>query len=180
MDGKAVLEAGAAINAALSFYLKVAGGHKWCNKVYMPIPLELITMLGGSVTGFVFRFMAERAKDRQEQFKMMMDRHVAEDKSRDDAVNRVPLDAGKWVRRAIVVSVLFGVILAPFILSILGYSTIVEIEEEKSKYFFGLFGGGIEKKFVEMQGYLIVPEVRQTLSAIVGFYFGSATASCKS
>jgi len=145
----------------------------------MPIPLELLTMFGGSITGFIFRFMAERAKDRQDQFKMMMDRHKAEEDSRNKAVERVPIDAGKWVRRAIVISVLFGVILAPFILSIFGYSTIVEVEQEKSDFLFGLFGGGGERIFVELQGYLIVPEVRQTLSAIVGFYFGSATASCK-
>lgn len=146
----------------------------------MPIPLELVTMLGGSLTGFVFRYMAERAKDRQQQFNMMMGRHKAEEDSRDAAIKRISADAGKWVRRAIVVSVLFGVILAPFILSILGYSTIVEIEQEKSTFLFGLFGGGVEKSFVELNGYLIIPEVRQTLSAIVGFYFGSATASCRS
>lgn len=146
----------------------------------MPISLELLTLLGGSLTGFLFRFMAERAKDRQEQFKMMMDRHKADEQSRDSAIARVPIDAGKWIRRIIVVSVLFGVILAPFVLSVLGYSTIVEIEQEKSTFLFGLFGGGMEKSFIELQGYLVVPEVRQTLSAIVGFYFGSATASCKS
>lgn len=146
----------------------------------MQIPFELMTMLGGSVVGFVFRFIAERAKDRQSQFQMMMSRYAAEEGGRDSAIKRVPLDAGKWVRRIIVVSVLFGVILAPFILSILGYSTVAEVQEEKAEFLFGLFGGGSEKTFVEIQGYLIIPEVRQTLSAIVGFYFGSATASCKS
>ena len=28
------------------------------------MPVELITMIGGSITGFIFRYMAERAKER--------------------------------------------------------------------------------------------------------------------
>ena len=79
----------------------------------------------------------------------------------------------------IVVFVLFGVILAPFILTLLGFSTIVEVEETDPTWFFGLFGGGTEVLFVELQGYLMVPEVRQTLTAIVGFYFGNASAAAK-
>ncbi len=72
--------------------------------------------------------------------------------------------------------VLFGVILAPFLLSLMGQSTIVQIEETGGTFLFGLFGGGTETKFVELNGYLMVPEVRQTLTAIIGFYFGNASA----
>ena len=28
------------------------------------MPIELITMIGGSITGFIFRYLAERAKER--------------------------------------------------------------------------------------------------------------------
>ena len=37
----------------------------------------------------------------------------------------------------------------------------------------------VDKLFVELEGYLLVPEVRQTLTAIVGFYFGNASAAAK-
>ena len=57
-----------------------------------------------------------------------------------------------------------------------GQSTIVQIETTGSEFLWGLFGGGTEIKFVELQGYLMVPEVRQTLTAIIGFYFGNASA----
>ena len=140
------------------------------------MPIELITMIGGSITGFIFRYLAERAKERAEFYKMAIGMKEAEDNSADRAAKRVPIDVGKWVRRAIVVTILFGVIAAPFILSILGYSTIVEVETENPTWFFGLFGGGKEITFVELDGYLMIPEVRQTLSAIVGFYFGNAAA----
>ena len=103
----------------------------------------------------------------------------AEDDSADKAAKRAPVDVGKWVRRLIVVCVLFGVILAPFILSLLCYSTIVEVKEEQPSWLFGLFGGGTEITFVELPAYLMVNEVRQTLTAIIGFYFGNATAACK-
>ncbi len=138
--------------------------------------LELITMVAGGVTGFIFRYIAERAKERAELYKIAMGYKKAEDDSADRAAKRVPIEFGKWVRRVIVVCILFAVILAPFILSITGHSTIVQVETEAPTWFFGLFGGGTEVMFVELKGYLMVPEVRQTLSAIVGFYFGNASA----
>jgi|TARA_R110000824_G_scaffold224779_1_gene412454 hypothetical protein len=142
------------------------------------MPMELITMIGGSITGFIFRYLAERAKERSEFYKMAIGMKKAEDDSADKAAKRVPVDVGKWVRRLIVCCILFGVILAPFILSLLGLSTIVQVEETKGS-FLGLFGGGTEIVFVELKGYLMVAEVRQTLTAIVGFYFGNATAAAK-
>jgi hypothetical protein len=141
--------------------------------------LELITMIGGTVVGFIFRYLAERAKERHEIFKRAIAFKKAEDDSADKASKRVPIDAGKWVRRAIVMSILFGVILAPFVLSLLGYNTVVEVETTNPEWFFGLFGGGTETLFVQLDGYLMVPEVRQTLTAIVGFYFGNASAAAK-
>ena len=32
-----------------------------------------------------------------------------------------------------------------------------------------------EPVFIEIEGYLLVPEIRQALTAIIGFYFGQAT-----
>ena len=136
-------------------------------------------MIGGTVVGFIFRYMAERAKERHEIYKRAIGWKKAQDESADKAAKRVPVDVGKWVRRAIVASVLFAVILAPFILSVLGYSTIVEVETQSPEFLFGLFGGGTEILFVELKGYLMVPEVRQALTAIMGFYFGNASAAGK-
>ena len=141
--------------------------------------LELVSMIGGSIVGFIFRYMAERAKERAEIYKIALGLKKAEDDSADKAAKRVPLDVGKWVRRLIVCAILFAVILAPFLLSIFGYSTIVEVETTNPDWLFGLFGGGTEVMFVELKGYLMLPEVRQTLSAIVGFYFGNASAAAK-
>ena len=144
------------------------------------IPMELITMSAGSLAGFAFRFIAERAKERHAQFEMMMKVKKADEDSRKAASEREDNDSGKFIRRIIVMCILFGVVLAPFILALLGKSSIVEIDIDKPSYFFGLFGGGTEKSFVEMPSYLLIPEVRESLMAIIGYYFGSATAACKS
>ena len=141
--------------------------------------MQLVTMVGGALTGFIFRYLAERAKERAEIYKMAIGMKKAEDDSADRAAKRVPMDVGKWVRRLIVVCVLFGVILAPFILALLGHGTIVQVETEQPTTFFGLFGGGIEVMFVELPSYLITPELTQALSAIIGFYFGNAAAARK-
>lgn len=144
------------------------------------IPFELITLAGGSVVGFFFRYMAERAKERQQQFEMIMQKEQLMEESRKAASQREADDSGKFVRRIIVIAVLFGVILAPFVLAVMGKTTIVQLDEQIPEYLFGLFGGGTRTKLVELPSYLLIPEVRQSLMAIIGYYFGSATATAKS
>lgn len=139
-----------------------------------PIPVELITMFGGSIVGFVFKMMAEKEKLRAAQFDRMMQAVDKADQSFDRAVERVPISAGKMVRRTIVLCVLFGVILAPFIMALLSLPVVIQLSEERPEYLFGLFGGGVHSQFVEVRGYLLIEEVRQTLTAIIGFYFGQA------
>ena len=150
-----------------------------CFRVIINVPIELITMLGGSITGFIFRYMSERAKERHEIYKRAAGMKQLEMKSADAAAKRVPIDIGKWVRRLIVIFILFGAIMAPFILSLLGMTTIVEVPTEGAEYLFGLFGGGSGVEFIELPAYLLADEVYQTLTAIVGFYFGNAAAARK-
>ena len=140
------------------------------------IPVELISMGVGSVAGFAFKYMAQRAKERAEQFKMSLERGKFIDSTRDNAAKRVSIDAGKWVRRLIVISVLFGVVVAPFILALVNQPLYVQVEEVTRPFLFNLLGGKTETIFVELNGYLLIPEVRQALTAIIGSYFGSATA----
>ena len=138
------------------------------------IPAEIMTMAGGSLVGFFFKLVAKRAENEQKRFEMFMKEKELADKSADKAVARVSVDAGKWVRRLIVVSVLFGVILAPFVVTFFNHPIVVE-ELITKKVLWGLLGTRTEPVFVEVEGYLLVPEIRQALTAIIGFYFGQAT-----
>jgi hypothetical protein len=138
--------------------------------------MEIISLIGGAASGFIFKMMAQAAADKQAQFEMWIKTVKAKDESADRAATRVPHDkAGNWIRRVIVLCVLFGVILAPFVLSLFNKSTIVEVETPV-KSFLGLFSYGGKTLFYELQGYLMVSEIRTALLAIIGFYFGQATA----
>jgi len=144
------------------------------------IPTELITLLAGSATGFIFRHMAENRKNAQENFQRAIELNKAKEDSRNKAVERVPIDVGKGVRQIIVLAILFGTILAPFILPFWGIPTIVENDHTSPEWFFGLIPSSTEKVFYTVNGYLFTSENRQILLAIVSFYFGSAAASNKS
>ena len=138
------------------------------------IPAEILTMGGGALVGFFFKLVAKRAENEQKRFEMIMREKNFIEESANNAVKRVPIEAGKWVRRLIVVSVLFGVILAPFVVTFLNHPIVVE-EIITRKILWGLLGTRTEPVFIEIEGYLLVPEIRQALTAIIGFYFGQAT-----
>lgn len=144
------------------------------------IPEELITLVGGSLTGFIFRHMAENRKNAQENFRRVMESQKQTEISRNSAVQRVPIDMGRGVRQTIVLAILFGTILAPFILPFFGIPTIVEVEYTSPEWLFGLVPSNSTKLFQTINGYLFTTENRQILVSIVGFYFGSAAASNKS
>ena len=144
------------------------------------IPTELLTLVGGGLTGFIFRHMAENRKNAQENFQRAMESHKHTEASREAAVKRVPIDVGRGVRQTIVLAVLFGTIIAPFVLPFFGIPTIVEVEYTSPEWLFGLIPANKTTLFQTVNGYLFTTENRQILVSIVGFYFGSAAASNKS
>jgi|TARA_R110002049_G_scaffold26930_1_gene93212 hypothetical protein len=125
---------------------------------------ELLAMLGGGVSGFVMKLVASQAQSQTRLFEQMLKKQEIADSSADKASGR----GGVWMRRLITVSVLMATIALP---AVFAFTDIGVTLQEESKGFLGLFKGS---KFVHTQGYLILPEVRQTALAIVGFYFGSS------
>tara|TARA_R100000657_G_C4628708_1_gene77191 strand:- start:449 stop:814 length:366 start_codon:yes stop_codon:yes gene_type:complete len=119
--------------------------------------------------------MTEQREARKEQFEMLLKKNERETSNQDKAVQRVGVEAGKVVRRTIVLCILFGTILAPFVLPFFGIPTVVEIKTIQEP-FLGIFGGGENVEFHNVYGYLFTEENRQILLSIVGFYFGSAVA----
>jgi hypothetical protein len=138
---------------------------------------ELLSLVGGGLVGFIFRFIAQKSQDQKELFERMMAANKQTTENQNAAAERVPLDIGKGVRQIIVLSVLFATLLAPFILPFFGVPTFVEVDATQTN----LLGPDMLRKyFVEVNGYLFTSENRQILLSIVGFYFGSAAASNKS
>lgn len=86
------------------------------------------------------------------------------DASADKAASR----AGAWMRRVITFFVMFAIIIVP---TVLAFTDIGVSVQKETKGFLGLFKG---VKWETVNGYVILPEVRQTALAIIGFYFGSS------
>ena len=140
---------------------------------------EFISLLGSSLVGFLFRSNAERRKEQAEVFNRIIDANKATNENYNSATDRVSISAGKWVRRGIVLTILFGTILAPFILPFFEIPTVVEIEETRRQWWdiFGLAGTYNSITLEPVDGYLMIKENRQILISIVGFYFGNAVAA---
>ena len=141
------------------------------------MPTELISLIGGGLVGFIFRFMAQKAQDQKEMFERIIAANKQTTENQNTAATRVPLDVGKGVRQVIVLGVLFATMLAPFILPFFGVPTFVEVDATQTNL---LGPDTLKKYFVEVNGYLFTSETREILLSIVGFYFGSAAASNKS
>ena len=138
---------------------------------------ELLSLIGGALAGFIFRHMAEKRENEKQLFEHMIAANKQTNKNQNDAIKRVSVDAGKWVRRMIVLTILFGTIVAPFILPFFGIPTFVEVDQATPERIFGLFPEYTKKFIVEVNGFLYTSENRQILVSIIGFYFGTAAAS---
>ena len=146
----------------------------------MPFPTEVVSLIAGGATGFLFRYMAQKSQDQKEMFERLMAANKQTTENQNAAAERVPLDVGKGVRQIIVLAILFGTFLAPFVLPFFGVPTFVEVDATTPEGLFGLFPQSTKKFFVEINGYLFTSENRQILLAVIGFYFGSASAANKS
>ena len=137
---------------------------------------DVVTMLGSSVVGFIFKQQAEKRKNEQERMKMALQAQKASDDTANNAAKRISIDAGRITRRIIVLSVLFACMYAPFLAPMFDVPIVVEVKEKAGDVLFGLFGGSEKTVFKEINGYLFAEENRQALLAIIGFYFGTASA----
>ncbi len=136
--------------------------------------VELISLIGGALSGFLFKLIAQSQSDKQAIFERLIRERQAGDQSADRAANRDDSKAGQYTRRFIVVSVLFGLIMAPFILSLLNLPIIVQTDTPFRSWLAGIVQTGGISKFYEINGYLLSPTLTSCATAIVGFYFGTA------
>ena len=131
---------------------------------------DLLVMGASSALGFVFRFLAESRKAKDEAFKRLIGAQKAATESADAASGR----GGVWVRRFLVISIVLAVIGFPFIASFLQVPTFVEVNERSREWVFGLIGGRDKINYFQIDGYLLVKENRTILLSLSSFYFGQA------
>ena len=73
---------------------------------------ELIAMLGGGVSGFIMKLIGTQLENQARQFERMLSSQQAADASADAAAKR---NGGVLVRRFLVVSTVFAIVIAPFV-----------------------------------------------------------------
>ena len=129
--------------------------------------IELLSMLGGGITGFVMRLVASQAEAQGRALDAMLQKQEMADKSSEAAAGR----GGVWVRRLIAICILFAVIIAPFVLSLLNVP--VALEKESGGGIFSLLLGK-QNGYINVEGFVLLPEVRQGMLALLSFYFGSS------
>jgi hypothetical protein len=140
---------------------------------------ELISLVGGGFTGFLFKYLAQKSADQKELFQQLIQSNKQTTDNQNQAAQRVPLDTGRVVRQIIVLTVLFGAFAAPFILPFFGVPTFVEVDVKNPEFLFGLIPATAKKAFVEINGFFWTSENREVLLSIVGFYFGTSAANNK-
>ena len=129
---------------------------------------ELLAMLGGGASGFIFKLIGSYASSQSRLFEQMIKKQEAADASAQAASER----GGAWIRRFIVISVLFALIAAPLLVA---YSDVVVTVRESGGNGILSWLGLSTSSWESLNGFVLLPEVRQAMLAIVGFYFGSSS-----
>lgn len=131
--------------------------------------IELLSLIGGGVAGFVMRYMGAMAEMQNAALERALKRQTKADESADLAAGR---DPGSWVRRFIVIAVFVGMMGLPFILAMTGHGIVVEGDPQVWWNPLTWANDG----FVEIKSFLMMEEFRTSLLSVIGFYFGGAAA----
>ena len=126
---------------------------------------ELLGLGAGSTMGYVFKFMATMQQQQAATVESLIKKQNAADESADKAAKRS--NDGVWVRRGIVATILFAVVIIPFIMAFQEQGLTIS----KETNFLGLF---TFENYKELSGMVLISEVRVALLSIIGFYFGSS------
>jgi hypothetical protein len=130
---------------------------------------ELVAMLGGGVTGFVMKLISAQMNIQANAIDAMIKKQGASDDSADRAAKRTG-EGGAWIRRFIAICILFSVVFAPFVMAFFDIPVTVEANKLGIFKFLGIGSD----KWKNLEGFVLLPEVRQGMLALLGFYFGSS------
>ena len=142
------------------------------------IPLELITGAISAGMGFLGSLVAMKQKAAAEHQRLLLERHGADEGSRARAEGGTSANQAekRWTRRTIALTATASILLIPVLAGMFGVHVTTGWTE--------LSGGfwpftNPESHMVWHQvsgGIVITPLHSHTLSAIIGFYFGSSIA----
>lgn len=146
--------------------------------VLSAIPAELLTGGISAVLSFGASIFAMKAKQKDAQQRMLLERHGASEASRvraegGDAEDRA---AKRWTRRAIALTATVTILVFPMLAPLFGLD-VVTGWTEMSGGFWPFFDPTSHMIWHMVQGGIVVtPLHTHVLMAIIGFYFGSSAA----
>jgi len=127
--------------------------------------------------GFFAKLLAIKSQQAHDQQQLMLQALAAKseqiDKAREFSKDESPMAA--WNRRILMLIILALVAVYP-IAGLIGVDTVIEVKEEPSSFFFGLFEWGGATHFETVNGLFKFDEIFQWCTMIVEFYFGGQLA----
>ena len=140
----------------------------------MPIPFELITMLGSGLMSGVMTLWSQSQKAKQAAFERAISGLAAKAKATDEA-RRYENNGFQITRRIIALAVVFAVIVWPKIVPVLFPDMPVIVGYTTWNHGFMVFSSGSEViKWEALQGLVMTPLDTHIMSSIIGLYFGSS------
>ena len=139
---------------------------------------DVISMLAGTGIGAVSQILKIRSDQQHEVVKLAIQKSDQSIKESDqeikiaDAAIQRGGENGKWIRRFIVIVIMFAVSIAPLLTSFFNIPIVTETQTERS-FLFGLFESS-KPVFVQVHGYLLTEEVRAAVMFILSLYFGKS------
>lgn len=135
--------------------------------------IELLTVGGGALMGYVFKYMALAQKDRADQMNLA----IAGVKATDESQNNASQRGGIWARRFIVL-VMFSILAMITVGSgLIDVPVNIITMPEPESWFFGLWTEKALPVLTEVRGMIYDDTIRHTILAIIGYFFGQGTAS---
>lgn len=142
------------------------------------LPIEAISMIGSTLLGGVMTMWGQAAKDKQDQFKMMMQQNKQiEDSFQSARENKDPFAA--WTRRIIALTMIFGSLAIIFAAPMMEAITNVPVERQEGFKFLFIDTTKTVIDYVQLEGFVVPEWLHVVVLNIVGFYFGSAAMQRK-
>jgi hypothetical protein len=140
--------------------------------------MELVmTLLGGSIVGFITTIIGQIVKAKAEQQKLLLGALNARHKVLQDVRKHGLKDIHfSWTRRIIALTCVACIVVIPFIAPFMDVPVLVSHVKEGGFSIPFIWESSDKIEWQAIHGVALAPMYLHTLAAIVSFYFGSSAA----
>jgi hypothetical protein len=140
--------------------------------------MELVmTLLGGSIVGFITTLIGQIVKAKAEQQKLLLGALNARHKVLQDVRKHGLKDIHfSWTRRIIALTCVACIVVIPFIAPFMDIPVLVSHVKEGGLSLPFIWESSDKIEWEAIHGIALAPMYLHTLAAIVSFYFGSSAA----